>query len=141
MRALEVLLETPQPNAVLLSGFTDLGDARYVEAKGDRLHRIWQGEAEGAGADGQLVGICKISPRLFGAMLAHATSFFREGYHYLDYEDCIGRIANETEVHFCKVDDLLWAKVDTDERFHRVTQRVFPQIWAKDGGPPESSPA
>jgi choline kinase len=70
-------------------------------------------------------------------MLAHAESFFREGYRYLDYEDCIGRIANETEVYFCKVDDLLWAKVDTDERLARVTQRLFPQIWGKDGGLPE----
>jgi choline kinase len=33
MRALEALVAAPQPNAVLLSGLTDLGDARYVDAK------------------------------------------------------------------------------------------------------------
>jgi len=137
MRALEALLEAPRPDAVLLSGLTDLGDPRYVEAKGDRLRSIWQGEGETAGADGQFVGICRISPRLFEAMLAVAASFFREGYHHLDYDECFGRLTDETEVRCCKVDDLLWAKVDTDERLARVTQRLFPQIWGKDGGLPE----
>jgi 2-aminoethylphosphonate-pyruvate transaminase len=136
-RALEALLEDPAENAVLVAEPSSSGDDRYVEVHEGKAKRI--GPAEG-GEEAQFTGLSKISPPMFAAMLKYADSFFRERFYYLDYEECISRIAGEVAVHACKADDLLWAKVDCDERLARATNRIFPLIFSRDGGPPDGAP-
>jgi len=130
-RVLETLLEFPRPNAILLSGRTNAGDEVYVETRDDRIYRMSKQRTDLNNVTGELVGISKISPVMFRAMLEYAASFFRDNLH-LDYEDCINGIADETGVFFCKVDDLLWAEIDDESHLLRAQQEIFPLILCRE---------
>ena len=129
--ALNRLLKCPQPNAILLSGRTNSGDEVYVATKDNRICRMSKQRTDLDEVTGELVGISRVSPAMFGAMLEYAESVFRDSLQ-LDYEDCINGIAADTEVFFCKVDDLLWAEIDDETHLLRAQQDILPRILRKE---------
>lgn len=134
-RALQTLLATPKENAILISGFTNSGDEVYIGTHGDspRISGISKKPQQLTHIIGELVGISKISPRLWKAMIEYSEANFRHDLR-LDYEEgTLHAIADATEIFFCKVDDLLWAEIDEASHWQRAKEIILPQIQRKEG--------
>jgi len=128
-RALQVLLEHPADEAILLSGPTNAGDEVFVATKGGYLDGMSKdpGELDGDIA-GELVGICKISERLFEHMSRIAESAFETSLDF-DYEtDCLVAAGREMPIPCPLVSDLLWAEIDDPQHLRRARDDVYPRI-------------
>ena len=137
-RALEKLMATHKPNAILTSGPTRAGDEVWVEMRDGCVRSMSKNIANHKKAKGlssvlsEMVGISKISPRLFRMMLVYAESYFNQSDWHLNYEDCISNIAHKIEVFSCKIADLLWGEIDNRLHLRRVQAEVFPKILRKE---------
>ncbi len=133
-RALGVLLDGPDPDAVLLSGPTGAGDEVWVELRDGVLWRMSkQRDALGAGVAGELVGISRISAPLYGLMCRLAETAFDKTLHH-DYEsDCLVAAARQRRIACPVVDDLLWGEIDDPSHLARVRLQVWPRLPAVPG--------
>lgn len=133
-RALQTLLTTPKENAILVSGFTNAGDEIYIGTNGypQRISGLSKKRHQLTNIIGELVGISKISPPLWKAMVEYSEAYFRHDLR-LDYEEgTLHGIADTTEIFFCKVDDLLWAEIDEASHWQRAKEIIWPQIQSKE---------
>ena len=133
-RALQALLTTPKENAILISGLTNAGDEVYVGTNGypQRISGLSKKPQQLAHIIGELVGLSKISARLWKAMIEYSGAYFRHDLR-LDYEEgTLHAIAHTTEIFFCKVDDLLWAEIDEASHWQRAKKIIWPQIERKE---------
>ena len=141
MRALEKLMATHKPNAILTSDPTSTGDEVWVEMRGERVRSISKHIANHKRAKrfssvlSEMVGISKISPTFFKMMLEYAESYFNRSDWHLDYEECISNIAHKMDVCSCKIGDLLWGEIDDQSQFRRVQAEVFPKILRRENDP------
>lgn len=123
-RALSVVLEHPAENLLLLSGETGAGDEVYVAT--DKHRRLIamskQRDRLPTGVAGELVGISKISTKLFTAMCAFADNYFSEKNSlHLDYEtDAMVIAGRSVPVHCLTIDDLLWSEIDDAVHYERA---------------------
>jgi len=133
-RALERLLDLPDPDAVLLSGFSDAGDEIYVETREGRLVNMSKDRTElGPEIAGEFVGINKISRRLFARLMRIAADA-EENNLRLDYEtDGLVGACEEHAIACPCIDDLLWGEIDFGEHLERAI-RIHPEIDAREGG-------
>lgn len=128
-RALQVLLDLPVADAILLSGPTGAGDEVYVEVEGGRLKAMSKRRAElGAPPAGELVGISRISPVLYALMCRIAGRAFETSLRY-DYEtDCLVAAGRERDIACPVVPDLVWGEIDDPAHLARVRTLVYPEV-------------
>ena len=126
-RALQEILACPHPNAILMSGFTHSGDEVYMDTDGERVRKLSKNQTELTNITGELVGITRICPTLFAALIRYAVVCLKEN-PLAYYEDGINGITGETDVFHHRVDDLVWAEIDTPEHLKRVKERILPRL-------------
>ncbi len=126
-RALQEILACPHPNAILMSGFTHSGDEVYMDTDGERVRRLSKNQTELTNITGELVGITRICPTLFDALIRYAAVCLKENPR-AHYEDGINGITGETGVFHHRVDDLVWAEIDTPEHLKRVQECIVPRL-------------
>lgn len=126
-RALTALVNFPRLNGILTSGFTYSTDEVYVGTNGERIVRLSKQRAELQDVVGELVGISKISLDVYEAMIHHAEERFQQN-PLMCYEDGVNGVAQGVPVYYCKVDDLIWAEIDTPFHLERVRQKIMPQL-------------
>jgi 2-aminoethylphosphonate-pyruvate transaminase len=123
-RALDAALESPWPDVVVVSGPTGSGDEVYVAAEHGRITAISKDRRLAPSSIGELVGISKISPRLFERMLREA-----ERDPAAEYETgALARLAPEHPLYAAYVADLVWAEIDTPADVERVRRQVYPGL-------------
>ncbi len=127
-RALDVLVNSDVPDAVLLSGPTHAGDEVYVDAPGGKLAHMSKDKSELNSVAGELVGISKISRGLFALMKHLASQAFEESLKF-DYEtDCLVAAAQNWEI-FCPVlNDLVWGEIDDPDHLRRANEVLLPKL-------------
>ncbi len=132
-RALDVLLRHESADAILLAGESNAGDEVFVETcRGHLLAMSKDRSALGDGIAGELVGISKISAKLFESMIDIAESAFANDLMF-DYEtDCLVAAGATTHIACPVVDDLLWAEIDDPRHLARAREEVYPAIVASD---------
>jgi choline kinase len=128
-RALAAIGAHPDRNVLLVSGATASGDEVYVEARDGRLVNLSKQRAEIGELFGELVGITRVSPPLYGAMLAAAEARFRESLR-MEYEHALVAAARVEPVACLLVGDLLWAEIDDAQHLERAARQVYPRIAA-----------
>jgi choline kinase len=128
-RALDALLSDPAPDAILISGPSCAGDEVWIETKADNLVAMSKDPGKlGVAPAGELVGISKISTKLFAVMLDIADAEFETSLRY-DYEtDCLVAAATETDIHCPLVADLIWSEIDDPSHLQRARKDIYPQI-------------
>jgi 2-aminoethylphosphonate-pyruvate transaminase len=131
LRALQVLLDHPAPDAILLSGPTGAGDEVFVEVRDGVLvnmakdrHRL------GPGIAGELVGISKISAELFRLMQRIAAAAFAKSLQFHYETDCLVAAAAERPIACPVVPDLLWGEIDDPAHLRRAREAIYPRIAA-----------
>ena len=133
LRALMTCLESPSENVVLLAGLSNTSDECFVETRNGRLVAISKNrESLGAEVRGEMVGICKISPSLFSAMLEVAERSFSATLH-VDYEaDCIVGAARGVPISCPVVEDLVWCEIDDEAHLTRARGEIYPVVQETD---------
>jgi choline kinase len=126
-RALTELVACPKANAILMSGFTQSGDEVFISTEGPSVLKLSKDQNKLYNITGELVGIVKISPEMFDAMIKFAETTFQK-CPQLYYEECINGITAHLQVFHHKVDDLIWAEIDTPEHLQRVVHYIVPQL-------------
>ena len=126
-RALDAVASHAARNVLLVSGPTASGDEVYVEACDGKLVNLSKQRAEIGTLFGELVGITRVSPPLFDAMLACAEARFRETLR-MEYEHALVAAARTVPVDCLLVPDLVWAEIDDARHLDRAARQVYPRI-------------
>jgi 2-aminoethylphosphonate-pyruvate transaminase len=124
-RALDVLREDPRPDIILLSGKTSSGDEVYVETHGGNLVAMAKDRAAlGPGIEGELVGISKISAKLYAAYCLAVERLFKTSLK-LEYEAGLTETAKTYPIPCRLVSDLAWAEIDDERHLARARDKVY----------------
>ena len=124
-RALEILLEDPRPDIILLSGKTSSGDEVYVETKGGNLYAMSKNRAAlGPRVEGELVGISRISAPLYAAACAAGEALFAKSLK-IEYEAVLVETAKTYPISCRLVPDLAWAEIDDENHLTRARDKVY----------------
>ena len=141
-RALHSVINFEGPDVVLASGETGSGDEVYIYGeKSEKLPgtinvgSIIRGEigaiskkpVPDLSVKGELVGISKISLKLFNLMCDYheANLEFPCSRHY---EECISDICSMYEIPFLKVRDLVWTEIDDQSHYDRALKEILPRL-------------
>jgi 2-aminoethylphosphonate-pyruvate transaminase len=81
---------------------------------------------------GELVGITKISQRLFDYMTSYAEEKFEHTLFY-DYETgALVDSSKEIDIDCILVDDLIWAEIDDPDHLKRAIDLIYPMIKSNE---------
>lgn len=124
-RALPALLGSSEPNALLLSGFTEAGDEVYVDAPEGRLRGMSKTRSDLQGpAVGEFVGICRFSKELLQDM-----DDWGRDHPAAHYEsDGVVALCQKHRVGVVAVPDLVWCEVDDAHHWQRCQQLILPKL-------------
>ncbi|MBE6071724.1 MAG: phosphocholine cytidylyltransferase family protein [Clostridium butyricum] len=132
-----------EEDCVLLSGKTNSGDECYVEVRDNNLYKISKVKEEIEKIYGELVGICKISIKLYKEMIKAYRSKMSDIYYdnnlvgeikKYDYENAIFDAAKNRKVGYLKIDNLIWGEVDDKHHLKRIKNEILPQLEKRKVG-------
>lgn len=131
-RALTTLQAMDHPDAILTSGPTGAGDEVWVATDGPGPQATLNGmakrrEALGGVIVGELAGVSRLSARTMQALGEARETLFRDAQS-VDYEDALVHVAAVSGIRVTRVDDLVWAEIDTPQMLERVRDQVYPRI-------------
>ena len=130
-------INSESEDCVLLSGKTNSGDECYVEVRDDNLYKISKAREEIDEVYGELVGISKISMKLYKEMIKEYRSKMSDVYYdnnlveeirKYDYENAIFDAAKNRKVGYLKIDNLIWGEVDDKHHLKRIKNEILPQL-------------
>lgn len=79
--------------------------------------------------DGEMIGVSKISYKLFQLMLKE---FANNENPYMNYEYTMLDVARNYNVGYLKINDLAWGEIDNDEQYDRIRRYIYPIIKRKE---------
>ncbi|MBS2035324.1 phosphocholine cytidylyltransferase family protein [bacterium] len=124
-RALKAIQDSPEPNLILLSGFTQAGDEVYVDAPEGRLRSMSKRREDLLGEPyGEFVGICRFSKELLRDMNAWGASHPEAHYE----SDGVVSQCQRHRVAVVKVPDLVWCEVDDAHHWQRCQELILPRL-------------
>lgn len=126
-RALRLMQQVTYDNCLLVSGLTESDDEVWVEARQGKLWNLSKKPEEIMSAYGELVGITKLAPDFFQHMCSQAMEYLEKSLN-VEYETILAATARKIPVPCLKVEDLLWAEIDTEEHLNRVREKVYAAI-------------
>jgi 2-aminoethylphosphonate-pyruvate transaminase len=128
-RAVTSLSDTAAANAILASGFTQSGDEVFIQRSASgMLENMSKNKSELIHCDCELVGITRIRPDLFQAMMNWAGQEFEAGRRQRHYEEALVQVARSLPVPVKVVDDLVWCEIDDASHMKRAMEVVYPKI-------------
>jgi len=127
IRALRALVSESIQDCVLISGITKSKDEVWVSAPGGKLVGLSKQRDKLSDIHGELVGITRVSMQLFNLMCNIAKRYFTKSLH-MEYETALASAAQEYYIHCLKIDDLVWAEIDTEEHLDRVRKKIYPKL-------------
>ena len=129
-RSLPTLLRHDCENALLTSGWTGAGDEVWVDSLHGHLRALSKNHSSLSAVCGELVGITRVSMRLFAQMCEIAEQQFVASL-YLDYEVVVAMAAQTIPVCCPQVWDLAWTEIDDIGQWQRATGVVVPMLKAR----------
>jgi L-glutamine-phosphate cytidylyltransferase len=126
--ALKKTIEYPKEDCVLISGKTKSGDECYIEIRNNNLYKISKDISQIREVFGELVGISKISLKLYKQMLIEYKNNDINQYHY---EDAIFDVAKKREIGYLKVENLIWGEIDDIVHLNRIKNNIIPKLLLK----------
>ncbi len=130
-RAVEALIQTDYPNAILISGKTDSGDEVYVETDDGRIVTITKDLSCIQSAAGELVGISRISHSFYQTIVAEYEKAMQSSMK-ADYETFTAEVGRCVSLRALKIEDLGWGEIDDERHYQRILTQVLPKLKASD---------
>lgn len=130
-RAIDTILNSTEPNATLVSGWTQSSDEIYVEAH-DQTGQLINMSKQRAEVDevhllGEFVGISKLSLQGFQQLVAILDNDAEQLQRGCYEEQGLVSLAQHASLHCHKIPDLYWCEIDNLFHLERA-KRLYPNI-------------
>jgi thiamine kinase-like enzyme/choline kinase/predicted transcriptional regulator len=127
---IENVLHAPSSNACLLVNPSGSADEAYVELDEEgNIFRISKDIRQMNRVDGELVGVAKISRKLFGRMMEY---YEKNENPLLNYEYVLENIGRIYKIPVVREDDLQWTVIENQKHYQRARNLVYPKIQKKN---------
>ncbi len=115
-------------DVILASGRTYSGDEVYIETDAnEKLIRMSKNENDLASVFGELVGISRFSIQTYRhvcALLEEKPDILRT----IEYEHAFSMLSQTRPIKVDKIENLVWAEIDTPQHLNRVKELVYPKM-------------
>ncbi|WP_317311058.1 phosphotransferase [Clostridium thermobutyricum] len=123
------ILNSKFRDCILVTNESGSGDEGFVQIKNDCLFKLGKDIHQFNKIDGEMIGISKISYKLFKMMCDE----YKENINpYLNYEYMLLDVSRNYIVNCVKVDDLAWGEVDNKEQYEKLNNYIYPKIRRKE---------
>lgn len=122
-RAIKELVESKNRDCILFTNESGSGDEAFVEIRDNHLFKMSKDIHQFNRIDGEMIGITKISYKLYQMML---DEFKNNVNPYLNYEYVLLDVARDYNIGFVKIDDLAWADADSKKEYEKIKNNLFP---------------
>ncbi|MCA1031400.1 NTP transferase domain-containing protein [Bacillus timonensis] len=123
------LIDHNQRDCALLTSESGSGDEAFVELRNGYLYKVSKDIHQFNRIDGEMVGLSKLSYEVFQKMIHE----FKENKNpYLNYEYLLLDVARQYNIGYVKINDLVWAEIDTKEHYQHVINTVYPKLKRKE---------
>ena len=127
--AITSLINTSDRDCVLITNESGSGDEGFVQMKDDYLFKLGKDIHQFNRIDGEMIGVSKISHKLFNLMLEEYKSNINP---YLNYEYILLDVSRDYKVPCIKIDDLAWGEVDNLGQYKKLIDITYPRIRRKE---------
>lgn len=128
-RVIEKLINNENRDCIVLTTESGSGDEAFVEIRDEYLYKMSKDIHQFNRIDGEMIGISKISYKLFELMLKE---FANNENPYMNYEYTMLDVARNYNIGYLKINDLIWGEIDNDEQYERVKKYIYPIIKRKE---------
>lgn len=129
-RAIKEVLKNSARDCVLITNESGSGDEAFVEIRNGFLYKISKDKHMFNKIDGEMIGISKLSYEAFNKMLKEYERYNKNPY--LNYEYALLDVARYYDIGYTKIDDLVWAEIDSKDHYHNVVNHVYPKLRRKE---------
>lgn len=128
-RAVEQIIKNENRDCILLTNESGSGDEAFVEIRDGYLFKMSKDIHQFNKIDGEMVGISKISYKLFKMMLEE----FKHNINpYMNYEYTMLDVARNYKVGYEKINNLVWGEIDNKDQYEKVKKHIIPMIRRKE---------
>ena len=128
-RAIEEIMTNKHRDCLLITNETGSGDEAFVEIRDGFIFKVSKDIHMFNNIDGELVGVTKISYKVFNKMLE---AFEGNKNPYLNYEYALLDVSRNYNIGYTKIDDLIWFEIDNKEHYEKVQDRIYPMIKRRE---------
>lgn len=127
--AITSLINANSRDALLITNESGSGDEGFVQIKDECLFKLGKDIHQFNRIDGEMIGISKISYKLFNLMIEE----YRDNINpYLNYEYILLDVSRVYKVPCMKIDNLAWGEVDSLEQYEKLRNVIYPKIRRKE---------
>ena len=131
--ALEILLNSPEPNEILVAPLSGSGDEVYICVnESDELSNLGKIIDNTTDAIGELVGISKLSLDFLLALYKRAEEDYNKKEYLYHYEEVIFKLSKDYPIKCKLMNDLNWIEIDNENDLKRAINIVYPKIIKKE---------
>ena len=127
-RAIERLLDSPEPDVILVAPASGSNDEVFIEFDGDgRLTDLGK-DVPPDRAYGELAGITKLSREFLQELYGTAKEDYAGGEMKRHYEEVIFKLSKKYPINCLLIKDLAWIEIDNQECLKKAREVIFPKI-------------
>ncbi|MEG2353328.1 MAG: winged helix-turn-helix transcriptional regulator [Clostridium sp.] len=126
--AVTKLCNYSERDCILLTKESGSEDEAFVEIRDECLFKISKDIHQLNSIDGEIVGITKISFKLYKMML---DEFSCNKNPYINYEYTLLDVARNYNIGYIRIDDLVWGEIDSKNQYNQIKKSIFPKIRRK----------
>lgn len=123
------IIRNKNRDCLLITNESGSGDEAFVQLKNNYLFKMAKDIHQFNRIDGEMIGISKISFKLFNMMF---TEFEKNINPYLNYEYMILDISRDYKVPCLKIDDLIWGEIDNLKQYDYISNYLYQRIKRKE---------
>ncbi|WP_244834553.1 winged helix-turn-helix transcriptional regulator [Clostridium sp. BJN0001] len=128
-RAIKDLVESDDHDCILFTNESGSGDEAFVEIRNNCLFKMSKDIHQFNRIDGEMIGLTKISLKLYKMMLEEFKSNVNP---YLNYEYVLLDAARDYKIGYVKIDDLVWKDADKLSEYKNIKNYVYPTIRRRE---------
>ena len=118
-KGLQAILDSEKGECILLTDLSGSGDEEFVQLKNECLFKMGKDIHQFNRVDGELVGIIKISYKLFELMMKE----YKDNINpLLNYDYILLDVARDFKVSCLKVEELMWSEIDNKEQYMKAME-------------------
>ncbi|MFX0069900.1 MAG: sugar phosphate nucleotidyltransferase [Candidatus Hermodarchaeota archaeon] len=131
-KALECLLNSTEPNEILVAPLSGSGDEVYICVnESNMLTNLGKNIKNKKDAIGELVGISKLSFDFLLNLYKKAEDNYNKNNKLYHYEEVIYELSKNYPIKCKLINDLNWIEIDNESDLNRAINKIYPKIKNK----------
>ena len=132
-KALEILLNSPEPNEILVAPLSGSGDEVFICVNNsNELTNLGKNINNKQDAIGELVGISKLSLDFLLALYNKAQEDYERKKFLFHYEEVIFKLSKTYPIKCKLMEELNWIEIDNENDLLRAINVIYPKIKNKE---------